>query len=105
MSVVGRHFHGVDGDHAHPRVLEVARDQLRQIALDLVGHLKTAVGLGGLAGHVNKGLERTRHFLDLEEFELVAFFDVVVVLELDTALEAFLDFSRIIFKALQRINC
>src|SRR3989338_4086200 len=45
--------------------------------------------------------EGTRHFLDLKELELIALFDVVVILELDTALEAFLDFAHIVFQALQ----
>ena len=43
---------------------------------------------------LDRFLQRARDFLDFKEFELVALADVVVVLELDAALEAFLDFTR-----------
>jgi hypothetical protein len=49
VRVVGRHLDGLDRHHAHPRVLQLARDQLRQIALDLVGNLEAAVGGGGFS--------------------------------------------------------
>jgi hypothetical protein len=45
-------------------------------------------------------LQRPCDFLDLEELQLIAFLDVVVVLELDTALEAFLDFLDVVLEAL-----
>src|SRR6478735_9242671 len=43
-------------------------------------------------------------FLDFEEFELVAFLDVVVVLQLDAALEAFLDFAHVVLDPLERLE-
>ena len=46
VRVVRRHLHGVDRHHPHPRVLQLARDDLRQVALDLVGDLEAAVGGG-----------------------------------------------------------
>src|SRR5438270_7541472 len=49
-------------------------------------------------------LQRPRDFLDFEEFELVAFLDVVVALELDAALEAFLDFAHVVLQALERFD-
>jgi hypothetical protein len=44
MRVVGRDLDRVERDHAHPRVFELARNQLGQIALDLIGHAEAAVG-------------------------------------------------------------
>jgi hypothetical protein len=44
VSVVRRYFHRLNGDHAYSGVFQFARDQLGQIALDLVGYLETAVG-------------------------------------------------------------
>ncbi len=88
VRVIGRDLNRIDRDHAHTRVFQLACNQLGQITLDLVGDAKPAIGNGRwlLARH----LQCSRDFLDVEEFELIAFFDVVVVLELDTALEAFL---------------
>jgi hypothetical protein len=121
VGVVGRDLHGIDRDHADARVLQLA-DQLGQIALDLVGHPEAAVGETAFVSHecaparsgrqaktppgsavvlraAPPGLQRACHFLDLEDLELVAFLDVVVVLELDTALEAFLDLAHVVLLA------
>ena len=43
VGIVGRNFHRLDRHHTHTRVLQLARDQLRQITLDLIGDAKTAV--------------------------------------------------------------
>ena len=52
VGIVRRHLDGVDRDHTHAGVLEFAGDELRQIALDLVGHSVAAVGNGrGFARH------------------------------------------------------
>src|SRR6185369_10698771 len=53
VRVVGRDLHRLDRDHAYPRVLQLARDQFRQIALDLIGNLEGASGAGrSLCRHV-----------------------------------------------------
>ncbi|OQC10769.1 MAG: hypothetical protein BWX79_01312 [Alphaproteobacteria bacterium ADurb.Bin100] len=46
VGVIRRDLDGLERDHADPRVFQLARDQIRQIALDLVGHLEGAIGLG-----------------------------------------------------------
>jgi hypothetical protein len=46
VGVIRRDLDGLERDHADPRVFQLARDQVRQIALDLVGHLEGAIGLG-----------------------------------------------------------
>ena len=43
MSVVWRHFNRLDRHHAHARIFQFARDQLLQIALDLIRDLEAAV--------------------------------------------------------------
>ena len=48
VRVVRRHLHTLDGHHADAGVLQFAGDQLRQIALNLVGDAKTAIGGTGL---------------------------------------------------------
>lgn len=48
MRVIGRNLHRVDRDHAHMRIFQFARDQLRQIPLDLVAHADTAIGGGAV---------------------------------------------------------
>jgi hypothetical protein len=42
--------------------------------------------------------------LDLEELQLITFLDVVVVLELDTALEAFAHLAHVVLEALDRVD-
>src|SRR6476469_9522662 len=64
---------------------------------------KARLGLVCFLG-ISTGLQRPRDFLDLEELELVAFLDVVVVLQLDTALEAFLDFAHVVLHPLERLE-
>jgi hypothetical protein len=44
VRVIGRDFNRIQSDHAHTRVFELARNQLRQIPLDLVGHAESAMG-------------------------------------------------------------
>ena len=46
VGVIRRDLDGLERDHADPRVFQLARDQIRQIALDLVGHLEGAIGQG-----------------------------------------------------------
>src|SRR3954462_15966714 len=64
---------------------------------------KLRVGLVCLLG-MEPRLQRAGDFLDLEELELVAFLDVVVVLQLDTALEAFLDLAHVVLHPLERLE-
>ena len=93
MGVIGRDFHRLNRHHAHPRVFQLARDQLGQIPLDLIGHLEPRLGvLDFFARHDHAASQRTGDFLDFEEFQHVTLLDVVVVLDIQTALEAFLDF-------------
>src|SRR5579863_7454635 len=49
-------------------------------------------------------LQRTRDFGDFEDFELVAFDDVVEVLDRHTALEALTHFLDVVLEALERIE-
>src|SRR5574341_1990630 len=58
----------------------------------------------GFASRANSALQRSGDFLDFEELELIALGDVVVVLQLDAALEAFLDFAHIVLHALERLE-
>ena len=58
----------------------------------------------GFGDETKTALQGSCHFLDLKEFELVAFLDVVVVLQLDTALEAGGDFAHIVFQAAHRFD-
>ena len=51
VRVIGRDLHRLDRHHPDPRVFQLARDQLRQIALDLIGNLEGAVGGGGFSAH------------------------------------------------------
>ena len=45
MGIVGSDLHALQRHHAHARVFQLARDELGQIALDLVGHLEGTVGV------------------------------------------------------------
>src|ERR1700674_2050237 len=49
-------------------------------------------------------LQGSRHFHDLVDFELIALFDLVVVLQRQAALESCLDFAHVILEALERIE-
>ena len=49
-------------------------------------------------------LEGTRNFLYFEDFELIAFFDVVEVFQGQTAFEAGFDFLHVVLEAFQRIQ-
>src|SRR6185437_1524518 len=51
-----------------------------------------------------RDLQRTRDFGDLEHFELIAFHDIVEVLDRHTALEALLHFLHVVLEALERIE-
>jgi hypothetical protein len=102
MRVIRCDLHRIDRDHTHMRIFQLARDELRQITLDLVSHADTAIGGG--AFFLWHGLKRTSHFFDLKEFQHVAFNDVVVALDVQAALEAFFDFLGIIFEALERFE-
>ena len=103
VSVVRRDLYALNRHHAHPWVLQLARDQLRQIALDLIGHLEGAVGRGCFSfGH--RGLQRPRDFPNFEEFQLIAFDDVVVILDIQAAFETLLHFARIVLEAFERLE-
>ncbi len=105
MGVVGRNFHPLQRDHAHARIFQFARDQLGQIALDLVGHFETAVGgATRFTCHTNDALQRACNLFDFEELQHIAFDDVVVVLDGQTALEVFFDFFGVVFETLQTVE-
>src|SRR5580698_2476553 len=53
---------------------------------------------------VPRELQRTRDFGNLEDFELIAFDDIVEVLDRHTALEALTDFLDVVLEALERIE-
>lgn len=105
MRVIGRDLHALQGDHAHARIFQFARDQLGQIALDLVGHFETAVrSAARFTYHTNCALQRTCDLFDFEEFQHIAFNDIVVVLDGQTALEVFFDFFGVVFETLQTVE-
>src|ERR1700681_3346327 len=49
-------------------------------------------------------LQGSRHSHDLVDFELIALFDLVVVLQRQAALESCLDFAHVVLEALERIE-
>jgi hypothetical protein len=51
MRVVGGDLYRTEGDHAHPGILELARNQFRQIALDLIGYTETTMSGRRLLAH------------------------------------------------------
>ena len=51
MGIVGRHLDALNGHHANTRVFQLARDQLGQITLDLIGDLEGTIGCGRLFMH------------------------------------------------------
>src|SRR5437868_11720906 len=58
----------------------------------------------GFGARAATALQRSRDLLDFEELERVAFLDLVVVLQLDAALEAFLDFAHVVLQAAHRLD-
>src|SRR6476646_1162651 len=58
----------------------------------------------GVPGESRVRLQRSGDFLDLEELEQVAFLDVVVVLQLDAALEAGRDLADVVLHAPHRLD-
>jgi hypothetical protein len=46
-------------------------------------------------------LKGSRHFFNFKEFKNIAHFNIVIALDIESALEAFFDFFGIIFKALE----
>jgi hypothetical protein len=117
VRVVLRDFNIGDGDQVYARILEFKPDDLRQLALDLVGDAPSA---GKIFRHVipdlqpaadrrpgrssGTALQGPRDFDDLEGFQLVAFLDVVEVLEGQAAFKPGLDFARIVLETFQRIK-
>src|SRR5690242_16054578 len=83
-----------DGLAAAMRAVGI-RQKNRDPAMHIV-HRGIPTGLDALA------LQRARHFLHFEQLELVAFLDVVEVLQGQAAFEAGLDFLDVILEALQR---
>jgi hypothetical protein len=98
VRVVTRQFNVGQRNHGDARVAHLEADQLRKFSLDLIRNL----AVSGV-GHVKLG-EGARHLCRFEGFELIAFFDVVEVLDRQTALKACFDFLHVILKALQRIE-
>src|SRR5204863_7292029 len=58
----------------------------------------------GVPGESRVRLQRSGDFLDLEELEQVAFLDVVVVLQLDAALEAGSDLAHVVLHPPHRLD-
>ncbi len=75
VRVISRQLHIGERDHGNARVAHFQADQLRQFALDLIRNL----AVSGIS-HVELR-ESTRHLGRLEDFQLVALFDVVEVLD------------------------
>ena len=61
----------------------------------------TGAPLRAAAGILGRSLLGARHFLELEGLDDVAFLDVVVAVEHDTALEALLDLAHVVVEAPQ----
>ena len=112
---VGRDSTRGERDHADARVLQLVAQQLGELALDLVGDASAADALREMRcvirGVRASGSERRvlaysvrDDFDDLEDLELVAFLDVVVVLQRQAALEAGLDLAHVVLEALERIE-
>ena len=54
-------------------------------------------------GHLRRPLERTSDFLHLEDFELIAFLDVIIAAQRQPAFEPGLDLPDVVLKALEGI--
>jgi hypothetical protein len=124
VRVIRRHLHFGNRDHADPRVFQFIGNDFRKIALDLVGTAHAAARNGfavfshdenrtllllfsGRLQYCNrppKPLQRTRDFLYLENFQLIADLDVIEVLQRQAAFEAGFHFLHIILEAFQRIE-
>src|SRR6478736_1500425 len=74
------------------------------IGVDHQEQTPPASSQAGFGDGARAALQRSSHFLDLEDFQLVAFLDLVVVLQLDAALEAFLDFAHVVLQAANRFD-
>src|SRR5450631_2570372 len=61
-------------------------------------------GKAGFGVQTQSALQRSCHFLDFEELQLIAFFDVVVVLQFDAALEARGHFAHVVLEAAHRFD-
>lgn len=131
VCVIRRDLDFRDRHHADTRVFQLEGDDFRQIALDLILHALTAGGDGlamfrhirlrrdylqdseattpatrkTRAGMLPSGvLQRSCDFLYFKYFELVAFLNVVEILQRQTAFETRLDFLDIVLETLQRIE-
>lgn len=116
--IVLSHLDVSDGDQADARILEIHANDLGQFTLDLVGYAPTAGVIfrhaatapenqpGAPSGGTRKTrrLQRPRHFNNFKNFQLVAFLDVVEVLQRQAAFEAGFDLAHIVLETLQRIE-
>ncbi len=55
-------------------------------------------------GGAKERLDRPRHFFDFKEFELIAFFNIVIAFDVQAALKTFFDFFGVVFEAFERIE-
>lgn len=106
VGIVRGHFHPLNSHHADARILELAGDQLRQIPLDLIGDFERPVGRGRFFRHESgsQGLQGTRNFTNLKELQYVTFLDVVVVLDVQAAIETFAHFLGVVLETLERVE-
>src|SRR5690606_35001676 len=110
--VVGRQLDARYGHEADPRVLDLGADHLGKLLVDLLRDPQAPRCLGCPASyHVardasapSRGSERARYLRDFEDLELVPDLDVVVALQRQAALEAFLDLAHVVLEALERIE-
>src|SRR5690606_28836479 len=88
-------------NQARARDVDLALNEAGQILLDLVGQAGVTVGawLGLVSTH--NELKGTGDLFDLEEFELVTDFDVVVAFERDPAIEARFDLLNVVLESTQ----
>ncbi len=117
VPVIVADFHSGQRNHANPRILEFAADQVRQISLDLIrytpesGRVLCYVLPNGYTGPTGIGaarrgfgggtLQSTRDFHDFVNFELVTDLEVVEILDRKTALEPGLHLAYIVLETLE----
>src|SRR5713226_630718 len=117
VPVIVADFHAGQRNHANPRILEFAADQVGQISLDLVrytpesGRVLCHVLPNGYTGPTAFGaarrecgggtLQSTRDLDDFVNFELVTDLEVVEILDRKTALEPGFHLAYIVLETLQ----
>ena len=116
MGNIGGNLNVRERNHAHPRILELHTDNIREFALDL---LSDAPASGKISRHRqwpvqiparipnsklatgNSKLEGARDFDNLVGLELVTHLQIVVVLEREPALETSFHLAGVILEAPQ----